>query len=212
MKIQRFTFNFFGENTYVVWDEASGEAAVIDPGMINAREEAEIDGFIEQNGLKVKHLVNTHLHIDHVFGNRHMAERYGLKTEAHPDDASLGRGVGNQASMFGIRNNPGSVTIDVPLHAGDKIALGDEELEVVHIPGHSPGGIALYSPKDAFMITGDSIFQESIGRTDLPGGNYGQLIRALQKHVLTLPPATVLYPGHGDATTVNHELHANPFL
>ena len=212
MKIQRFELSFFGVNTYIVWDPATSEAAIIDPGMSQQQEVDEIDSFIEENSLKVKHLINTHLHIDHVFGNKYITERYGVQPEAHPDDAPLGRNVGGQAMMFGMRINPGNVEIAHPLHQGDKVMLGNESLEVIHVPGHSPGGICLYDAKDGFVITGDAIFRESIGRTDLPGGNHAQLIGAIRRGILSLPPQTVIYPGHGPSSTVEHELRANPFL
>lgn len=213
MKVSRFIFNMFGENTYVIWDPASREAAVIDPGMTEEAEHRALDGFIEREGLKVTHLVNTHMHLDHIFGNGYVSRRYGVKVEAHPDDDFLGRTLGDQGRRFGLPALGGeSSGVEVPLMDGDSFKLGSEEVKVIHMPGHSPGGIALYCPDSGFVLTGDSVFKGSVGRTDLPGGNMSTLLRSIRKGILTLPPSTVILPGHGDETTVAAELRSNPYL
>lgn len=212
LKIQEFSFNPFGEITYVVWDDRSREAAIIDPGMDTPEEEAQLDRFIESNNLKVKYLLLSHLHIDHVWGVPHIKEKYGLPTTAHNDGGYLGAIVDAQAQMFGLKKSPGRIQIENTVDDGDRLPLGDEYLEVFHIPGHSPGGLVFYAPKEKFLIAGDVIFRNSIGRTDLPGGDYRLLVEGIHKKVLTLPPDTVIYPGHGPSTTVAEEAANNPFL
>lgn len=212
MKVARFVFNMFGENTYVIWEPESGQAAVIDPGMTEQAERDALDSFIERNHLTVSHLVNTHMHLDHIFGNAYVRERYGVKVEANPADNFLGTTLGDQCARFGIRNVPQSCGVETELNDGDSFMLGDEKVQVIAVPGHSPGGIALYCPESGFVLTGDSLFQGSIGRTDLPGGNFTQLVGSVRSKLLTLPPETVVLPGHGGETTVGRELEANPFV
>lgn len=212
LKIKTFTFNTFGEMTYIVYDEFSHEAAIIDPGMDTIAEEEELDSFIEKNGLKIKHLILTHLHIDHAWGVPHIKDKYRVKITAHNDGGYLGAIMDAQAQMFGLSHSPGRMEIEETVTDGDKIELGDEEIKVYHVPGHSPGGIVLYAPKDGFLIAGDVIFKNSIGRTDLPGGDYRQLVEGIKNKILTLPPETIIYPGHGPATTVGEESVSNPFI
>lgn len=202
----------FGETTYVVWDYKSRQAAIIDPGMINDRERRELDDFISGHSLTVKYLINTHVHIDHVFGDRYVSERYGVPVSAHPADSPLAERVTQQAQMFRLPVNVENIVIESPLADGDTLMLGDETIEVIHVPGHSPGGIALYAPESGFVISGDSLFAGGIGRTDLPGGDYPTLVKAIQERLLTLPADTVVYPGHADPTTIGHERQYNPYL
>jgi len=212
MEIKQFEFNLFGVNTYIVWDAASRQTAVIDPGMTSPDENAVVDTFIADNNLNVTHLVNTHLHIDHTLGDRHIMDRFGVQLEAHPDDAFLGTHLREQAAMFHLRVSPVPLSIDSNLHEGDVITLGDDSLSVLHIPGHSPGSIVLYNRRAGFVITGDVLFCGSIGRTDLPGGNHAALVRGINEKLVTLPPSTVVYPGHGPSTTIARELSRNPFI
>lgn len=212
MKIRQFTFNMFGVNTYILWDEVSHEAAVIDPGMIDEAEGHLLDEFIDRNNLKITHLINTHLHLDHTFGDQHIKNRYGVEIEAHQSDDFLGKNIPAQARAFGIGQEVTPVKIERNLHEGDKIMIGDEALEVLHVPGHSPGSIVLYAPKSGFLIAGDVIFRNSIGRTDLAGGNGPELIDGIKSKIMTLPPDTIIYPGHGPGTTVGAEATFNPYL
>lgn len=212
MKIQQFTFNMFGVNTYILWDETSHEAAIIDPGMIDVAEERLLDNFIERNNLKITHLINTHLHLDHAFGDRHIKNLYRIEIEAHQSDDFLGKNIPAQARAFGIGQETTPVEIERNLCEGDKIMIGDEALEVLHVPGHSPGSIVLYAPKSGFLIAGDVIFKNSIGRTDLAGGNGPELISGIQSKIMTLPPDTIIYPGHGPSTTIEAEATFNPYL
>lgn len=212
MKISRFVFNMFGINTYVMWDEESRETAIIDPGMIDNEERKAIDSFIERNGLKVTQLLNTHMHLDHIFGNSYVRNKYGLDIKAHLDDNFLGLTLNDQASRFHLPLKLTDAGLDVELHDGDRIFLGKEHVDVLAVPGHSPGSIAFYCPESGFVITGDALFKGSIGRTDLPKGNHKQLIDSIAKKLLTLPPNTVVLPGHGPETTIGYEMEHNPYF
>lgn len=212
MKVAKFEFSLFGINTYVVYDPATKKCAVIDPGMSDQEEEEALTGFIARNGLTVTHIINTHLHIDHAIGDRFASETFGVPVLAHPDDSFLGERLQEQARQFGIAGRIDNTTATRPLKDGEKIVIGDGELTVIHVPGHSPGGIALYDKEGGYVISGDSLFAGSIGRTDLPGGDMRQLISAVRSRLLTLPPDTVVYPGHGPATTIARERASNPFL
>lgn len=212
LKIARFEFSLFGINTYVVFDPESREAAIIDPGMMGIEEENAMRDFIEHEHLKVTHLINTHLHIDHAVGNRFVADRYGVGVEAHPLDEPLLQRIMDQAREFGIREKVHPTEIEHRLKEGDVIRIGSGSLEVIHVPGHSPGSIVLYDRADGFIIAGDVLFQGSIGRTDLPGGSYDQLVRGITEKLLQLPDNTDVFPGHGPATTIGRERVANPFL
>lgn len=212
MKVTRFVFNPFGENTYIIYDPVSREAAVVDPGMTDDRERQALDGYVAREGLKITHLINTHMHLDHIFGNGYVREKYGVKVEANPADAPLGENAPEQARRFGMLYPVEPSQVEVGLHDGDSFRLGDEEVKVIGVPGHSPGGIALYCPESGFVLTGDSLFDSSIGRTDLPGGDHDTLVRAVRERLLTLPPETVVLPGHGGETTVGAELRSNPYV
>ncbi len=213
MKIHAFEFNLFGELTYLIWDPESGEAAVIDPGMSSMAEQQTFDDFVSRNGLKLKYLLYTHLHIDHTLGHEHITATYGLESHASEGDAPLGRARAEQARMFRLRiPEPKELHIDRPLTDGNRLYLGKETIEVISVPGHSQGSVAYYCPQSDFVVTGDALFKGSIGRTDLPGGNYGQLIKSIQDRLLTLPEKTTVYPGHGPSTTIGAELRFNPFI
>ncbi|MDE6808715.1 MAG: MBL fold metallo-hydrolase [Muribaculaceae bacterium] len=212
LKIKGFQFNMFGEMTYVVYDEISLKAAVIDPGMMNSREAAELDDFIMKNRLSIQHIVATHIHIDHVMGLSRVIEKTGLGLEANRNDEFLSRRIAEQADMFRLPVKIGPIKINRYLEPGDRIDIGDDYLLVIHVPGHSPGSIALYSPSSSFVITGDALFDGSIGRTDLPGGDYPTLIKSITDNLMSLPDDTAVYPGHGDSTTIGKQRRVNPFL
>lgn len=212
LKIKQFVFNPFGESTYIVSDEATGEAIVVDPGMITDDECERLDSYIADNKLTVTGVVNTHLHLDHCFGANYVRDRYGVPVKAHAADAPLGASLALQARRFGIVTDDQSVEIDAPLADGDTISLGDDRLEVLHTPGHSPGGICLYSPTGRFVIAGDTLFRGSVGRTDLEGGDFAQLGDSVRSKLLTLPDDTLVLPGHGPATTIGDEKRSNPFI
>lgn len=212
LKVAKFGFYMFGINTYVVYDPEKKEAAIIDPGMSRKEEFEVIEKFIEREGLKVTHLINTHLHIDHAIADNWVKEKYGVPVEAHEGDAPLGERMVQQALMFGIPAKEMEIEIERPLKEGDTVKIGGGELKVIHVPGHSPGSICLYDKEDGFVIVGDTLFQSSIGRTDLPGGNHRQLIDAIKNKLLNLPRETMVLSGHGDATTIGREWDTNPFL
>ncbi|MDE6006315.1 MAG: MBL fold metallo-hydrolase [Muribaculaceae bacterium] len=212
MKVYKFEFSLFGINTYVLVDEATKKCAIIDPGMMDAEEDEVMEGFVERNNLTVTHIINTHLHVDHAIGDKKAAELFKAPIMAHKDDEFLGSRMQQQAQMFGIAERVNDVSITTYLEEGDIIKIGEGELKVIHVPGHSPGGIALYDAADGFVISGDSLFAGSIGRTDLPGGDMPTLIDAVKGKLLTLPPSTIVYPGHGPATTVGLEHARNPYL
>ncbi len=213
LKIKQFVFGPFAVNTYIVYDPDTHEAIVVDPGMCDGREQRVFDKYIDDNKLKITHIVNTHMHIDHCLGDNYVRYRYGAKVHAHMDDAFLGEGLTEQAKMFGL-NTPDTspVYINVPLREGDIIKVGKSGLEVIHIPGHSPGSIALYCRESNFAIVGDILFRGSMGRTDLPGGDFESLVRGIRRKLMPLPSSTLVLPGHDISTTIGQEKAANPYL
>lgn len=212
MNLAKFEFSLFGINTYVVYDPLEKKAVIIDPGMINQEEENAMMNFIRKNDLTVTHVINTHLHIDHAIGASFAKEQFKVPLFAHKDDEILGERLQQQALMFGISEKVQDVSIDSYLEAGETIKIGRGSLHVLHVPGHSPGSLALYDKEGGFVITGDALFAGSVGRTDLPGGSMPQLIKSINDNLLTLPDSTVVYPGHGSSTTIGREKAANPFL
>lgn len=212
MKVAVFQLMLFQVNCYVVYDPDKKEAVIIDPGIIDNREVEAIDTFLKKNSLKVVGIINTHLHIDHVIANQGLAEKYGVPVMAHEDDKDLGARLNEQAQMFGIPFKTQNAGVDHFLKDGDDITVGSGILKVIHLPGHSPGGIALYDKEDKFLISGDSLFYGSIGRTDLPGGNLAKLLESIKKKLYTLPDDVVVYPGHGPSTTILKEKQHNQFV
>lgn len=212
MKLVKFGFSLFGINTYVVVDEATKKCAVVDPGMIEPEEENALVNYIERSGLTVTHVINTHLHVDHTVGDKFVADKFKVPVLGHKSDETLGARMQQQAMMFGMREKLDAVSLTSYLEDGDKVKVGDGELDVLHVPGHSPGSIALYDPEGKYVIVGDALFDGSIGRTDLPGGDFGTLINSIKSKLLTLPDETTVYSGHGPATTIGKEKKYNPYL
>lgn len=210
MQIKRFTFNPFDENTYILFDETKN-CVIIDAGNSNEEESSELSSFILKNKLMPKYLLNTHIHIDHILGNRYINIMYHLVPHFHKNDLFLYETSGVTADMYGIpyvKQMPPYRYID----ENTVIEFGNTRLKCIHIPGHSPGGLCFYNEKDGILISGDVLFRESIGRTDLPGGDYEQLINNIKEKLFTLPEDTVVYPGHYEKTTIGHEKMANPFF
>lgn len=200
----------FGVNTYLLTDQATGQAAVIDPSMSTPDERQAFDKALGSN--RLTQIINTHLHLDHCFGLNYVKTKYGIPAKAHVGDAPLGENMPGQYRRFGLNGDGSAVSIDVPLADGDTIAIGDSQLAVIHVPGHSPGGIALYYKEGNALFSGDTLFQRSIGRTDLIGGNHAQLVRSIREKLFTLPGDTLVLPGHGDPTTIDDEIRFNPYV
>lgn len=211
MYLQTLTFNPFQENTYILWNK-NLDAAIIDPGCSNAIEEQHLIHFIEKNGLKPILLINTHLHLDHIFGNTFVEQKWNLKTHASKKDAFWLDKFEKQCEKFGI-SPPTKAPTDIhQIQEGDTLHLGNEIIEFYEVPGHSPGSLILHLKKDSLLIVGDVLFKGSVGRTDLEGGNHEILIEGIRKKILTLSDETLVYPGHGPATSVGFERMSNPFL
>lgn len=214
MKIKTFEFNPLGVNTYVLHDE-TGECAIIDAACFYPDEKELLLNYIYDNNLVIKHLINTHLHFDHVFGVNFIASQFDLKLEAHQADEFLLENLPQQLMMFGIRTNgTDDFTPEVGryLTENDVIRFGNQELNILHVPGHSPGSLCYYNPKSGSVVVGDVLFNGSIGRTDLAGGNFDELIGGIRSKLFTLPDETIVYSGHGPATTIGHEKKYNSFL
>ncbi|NDP20351.1 MAG: MBL fold metallo-hydrolase [Paludibacter sp.] len=211
MTIKTFTFNPFQENTYVLFDETN-EAIIVDAGCILDAEKQKLKKYVEDNNLIIKRVINTHLHLDHQFGNRFLVEVYGIKPEASKDDEFLLETVVEQARTFGFPIDEEAQPLGDYIVENQEIKFGNSSLMALHVPGHSPGSMAFYSEKDNVLISGDVLFQGSIGRTDLPRGDYATLILSITKKLLPLPDSTVVYCGHGPTTTIKKEKEDNPFL
>ena len=206
------TVNPFGENMYILWDEASLEAVVIDPGMMRQAERDMVTKFIGENNLNVLHVLLTHLHLDHACGARWLADQTGADVCGSTQDAQLGLEMAEQVAMFQLNVESEPLILDRDLTDGDTLQLGDETIQVLHVPGHSPGGLAFYLPQSNLLISGDTIFNGSVGRTDLMGGDMAQLINSIREKILPLPDETVIASGHGPTTTIADEKRCNPFL
>ncbi len=210
IRIKSLVFNPFQVNTYLVSDD-HGNCLVVDPAFYSAEEVQLFDQHLRDQGWKVAGQINTHCHVDHVLGIRHLQNRYGCPLRAHENESGLLNNAPLMGEVFGLKVEaiPG---IDEFLNDGDLIPLNGHSLRAILVPGHSPGSLSFYSEEGGFVITGDALFQGSIGRTDLPGGDYDTLIHSIRTRLLTLPPETVVYPGHGDPTTIGSETTENPFL
>jgi len=208
-----FYCNVFRECTYVV--SAAGEAIVIDPGCYGQKECERLGEYIQSNQLVIKHVLCTHAHLDHLFGARYIYDKFGLLPSVHEADIPLFQSMDKQAQMFGIELLDPALTHYHVLHSHQLIMLGDVSIEVLPCPGHTQGGVAYYinSPDQTPMLfSGDSLFQGSIGRTDLPGGDAEQLISSIRQELLRLPDNTEVYPGHGLPTLIGYEKEHNPWL
>jgi glyoxylase-like metal-dependent hydrolase (beta-lactamase superfamily II) len=209
-QIKTFTFNPVQENTYVLYNEQN-ECIIIDPGCYFDAEKEELKSFISSRKLKPKLLLNTHCHLDHVFGNKFIAEEFKLTLNTHAKEKDMLEMAPASGLMLNLPfdNYIGEVNY---LKEGDVVKLGDDELKVIHAPGHSPGSVCFYCEKQHFMIGGDVLFQNSIGRTDLPGGSKQELLKSINEKLFKLPENVTVYPGHGPATTIGQEIKENPFL
>jgi hydroxyacylglutathione hydrolase len=208
--VQSFTNNPYQENTYILYDE-SGECAIIDPGMETAAEQNAVVNFISDNHLKPVLLLNTHCHIDHVLGNKFIFDQYGLKPRFHIGELPLLEAVVAYAPLMGIRYEVSPLP-DEYLPETGSVHFGNTELGLIFAPGHSPAHLCFYDKGENILIGGDVLFRNSIGRTDLPGGSFTQLVNNIEQKLFTLPDDCVVYPGHGHGTTIGFEKETNPFL
>ena len=213
MKIKYFANNPFQENTYIVWDEHSHDGAMVDCGVLFNAEQEAVAQYIADNGIRITHLLNTHLHLDHCFGNHWAAECYCIKPEAHEADAPYIANFNAQLRSFGLDPDIAPAEpIGAFLRDGDVVAVGNLAFEVIHTPGHTPGGVCYYCKTEKIVLTGDTLFAGSVGRADLEGGSYSDLIRSIKNKLMSLPDDVRVYCGHGPYTTIGDERRNNPFL
>lgn len=212
MLTKTFLFNPVGENTYLIWDEETKEAAIIDAGMSNNRENAAVSEFITKENLQLKYALQTHMHFDHVWGLSYIKETYNLRPLCHAADEIIYSQAPEMTGMFRLSMNWNLPAIGRYIEEGEIIQLGKTSIQVLHTPGHTPGGLSFYIESDHIIFTGDTLFQGSVGRTDLPGGNLEEEINSIKNKILTLPSDTIIYSGHGPKSSVEWEKKYNPFL
>lgn len=212
LSVKIFVFNPFMENTLVVYDDHTREAAIVDCGCLYDTERNELKKFIADNNLVIKYLLNTHLHLDHQFGNAWAAAEYGVLPLAHRNDEKLIDNLPSQAMLFGIPDSVDAQPLGGYIAEGDEITIGSSKLKAIFVPGHSAGSLCFYSASDGILIVGDVLFAGSIGRTDLPGGDFDLLTNGIREKLFTLPLDTKVYPGHGPTTSIDREIHSNPFF
>jgi|SRR5690606_9961010 len=210
LQIKTFVCNPYQENTYILYDD-KGSCAIIDPGMYTKGEEDAVTSFIDDNNLKPELLLNTHCHVDHVLGNKFVFDTYGLVPQFHEGELPLLIEVQNYAPQMGIRYEISPIPETFLRGEGD-VTVGDETLQIIFAPGHSPAHLCFYHKEQGFLIGGDVLFKNSIGRTDLPGGNHQELLASISQKLYTLPDDTIVYPGHGPETTIRSEKRENPFI
>lgn len=210
IKIKVFIFNPFLVNTLVLSDE-SGEGIIVDASCYTKKERDELDQYIAENHIKPVKLLNTHGHVDHLLGCAYVANKYNIGVEIHEEDLPVYNDAYRHGIVYGfdVDKLPPSKSF---LIEGQTITFGFSSLQVMHVPGHSPGSVAFYNPEQKFVIVGDVLFRGTIGRTDLPGGNYEQLIKSITTKLMILPSDTEVISGHGPSTTISEESHSNPFL
>ena len=211
MEIVKFVFNPIQENTYIVWDDTK-ECAIVDAGNLSAREDKVLAEFIEEQGLKPVLAVNTHCHFDHILGVEFVRSTYGAKFAASSADNAIMLGSKEHCAMFGLEVGEMPTTVDIDLASTEEIHFGNTTLRVIPTPGHTPGCVSLYHEESKSLFTGDTLFRESIGRTDLPGGDYPTIMRSILKQILPLGDEVVIYPGHGEKSNIGHESLYNPFV
>lgn len=210
MNIAKLVFNPIMENTYIVWDDTK-ECIIIDAGNFSAREDAQLTDFITERGLKPVMAVNTHGHFDHAMGVGYLKETYGVKFACSSKDQFLVDSAQQSGAMFGVKCAP-VPAIDIDLDKIEEIAFGATKLRVIKTPGHTPGHVSLYNEEQKVLFTGDTLFRESIGRTDLPGGDYSWIMTSILEQLVPLGDDVEFYPGHGDKSTIGHETLYNPFV
>ncbi len=210
MKFHVFTFNPFAENTYLI-EGKHGNSIIVDPGMADERELDILSSFLEQHGLILKRCILTHCHIDHVLGTKAVSDKYGLRAECHTDSKPIWESCPTVSQMYGIAFSAGPEP-EYNLKAGDKLMLDGEELEMRFVPGHCPGHLVFIDHEGKKVIAGDTLFRQSIGRTDLPGGDHELLLGRIRTELYSLDDDYIVWPGHGPQTTIGFEKQNNPFL
>lgn len=212
MELKRFVFNPVDVNCYILWDE-SREAVIIDAAVLFDEEKEVLKNFIRDNALTVKHHLNTHLHFDHIFGNPFIEQEFGVKSEADDRDWAWAETISERVARFGLRYNEKIPAIGNVLRGGDTVKFGNDNIiNVIHVPGHSPGSLAYYIADENVLFSGDVLFRGSIGRTDFADADYNTLISSIKNKLFSLPDETRVYPGHGDGTTIGFEKQYNRFL
>ena len=211
LNVKKFTFNPFSDNTYVVTDEFKN-AVIIDPGCYYKAEQNELDNYVLKNNLKLKSILHTHSHLDHMFGTAYLADKYNLDLWICKEDLVTYQSYEKVCEVYGVpitfSPNPTPKFFDLK----QLIQIDGIKFEILFVPGHSPGHVAFYNKENNFLINGDCLFENSIGRTDLPGGNHQQLIDSIKNEIFILPDETLVYCGHGNETTIKAEKSSNPFL
>ena len=210
LTVKSFEFSPIQENTYILYNEFNS-CIIIDPGCYFDDEKEKLAGFIDKMKLVPKMLLNTHCHLDHVFGNKFVAEKYGLTLRIHEGEKKVLEFAPSSGLMYNMPFDNYSGTYDF-IGEGELIVLDNDSLKALLTPGHSPASLSFYNEKDGFIISGDVLFQQSIGRTDLPGGDYDLLIESIRTQLLTLPDETKVFSGHGPETSIGYERRNNPFL
>jgi hydroxyacylglutathione hydrolase len=210
--LKSFVFSPIQENTYVLWDDSTLDAVIIDPGCYDQYEKEELVDFVMDNKLKVNQILLTHAHLDHIFGVAYCRRRFGVDIFLHQADLPIYESFESRCKMWGLNKYEQLPMVNRWLSEGDKIKVGNIELDVIHVPGHAPGHVAFINHREKYVIGGDVLFRGSIGRTDLPLCNYADLMKSIQTKFLTLPDDFAVYAGHNDPTTIGYERKTNPFL
>ena len=210
LHIKTFTFNPFQENTYVLSD-STGECIILDPGCYESFEKKELSGFISDSNLRPVKILLTHTHIDHILGNSYLAGKYQIPIEMSEMETPMLEAAKEYGTLWGIQVEP-SPAPALFVTEGKDVSFGNTRLKVLFTPGHSPGSFSFYHQDTKSLFSGDVLFYESIGRTDLPGGDYDTLLSSIRRKLFTLPDDITVYPGHGPSTTIGHEKKFNPFL
>ncbi len=212
MKIQEFAFNPLEENTYLIWDEHTRQTAIVDAGMRTKEEETVIKDFVQQNGLNIILSLQTHMHFDHTFGLSFVHQEYGITPKAHAQEEDIVLSTPHMLRHIGFLQTKALPEIDLSLSEDTTLLLGETAIKPIHTPGHTPGGMCFYIPSENILLSGDTLFRECVGRTDLPGGNAQALTDSIAHKLYSLPPRTTVYPGHGPETTIEWELSHNPYV
>lgn len=210
ISIAKLVFNPFQENTYII-SEPGGDCIVVDAGNYSAREDAALSGYIQEKGLHPVMAVNTHGHVDHMLGVQYVKDTFGIPFALHSSDNFLIESCAEHGAIYGfdVRGIP---AIDKDINDAGEIKFGESVLKIIHTPGHTPGHVCLFDPGTKSLFCGDTLFRESIGRTDLPGGDYSWIMKSILEQIIPLGEDVKIYPGHGPESTIGHELLYNPFI